>query len=41
VWGEEPVDINSAAPSNPSTGVPFEAEMPQTPSQIKTLASAE
>jgi type I restriction enzyme M protein len=41
VRGGEPVDTNSAAPSNPSAGVPFEAKMPENPRQIKTLASAE
>jgi len=29
VWNEEPVDSNSAASSNTSAGVPFEAKMPQ------------
>ncbi len=40
VWGEESVETTRTAASNPSTGAPFESEMSQKPSQIKSLESA-
>lgn len=40
VWGEKPSDFSSAASVNPSTGVPFEEEMPQAPCQIESFESA-